>query len=248
MLEQYRGAVDEQARTADLMRILPKGRHSVLDIGARDGHFSRLLAVRFTEVVALDLKKPDFEFDRVVTVAGDVTKLDFADDSFDCVFCAEVLEHIRDLHAACKEIVRVARHEIIIGVPFKQDTRVGRTTCRSCGRVNPPWGHVNAFDEKRLSGLFEGLRIVSKSFVGSTNESTNWLSTVLMDVSGNPWGKYYQDEPCIRCSAKMAKAPERQIWQKGCSAIAYSINRVQALWAKPHGNWIHLVFSKHPGL
>ena len=160
----------------------------MLDIGARDGYFSQLLTEYFDEVTALDLEKPDFSFPRVTTVAGDATNLQFADDSFDCVFCAEVLEHIPDVAQACREIARVARHEILIGVPYKQDTRLGRTTCQSCGRKNPPWGHLNRFDERRLAKLFPGLSVEASSFVGSARSETNPLSTMLMDVAGNPWG------------------------------------------------------------
>jgi ubiquinone/menaquinone biosynthesis C-methylase UbiE len=139
-IEQYRASEREKVRTDDLLRILPRGRRSVLDIGARDGHFSRLLTEHFAEVTALDLRKPPFEFPRVVTVEGDVTNLDFADGSFDCVFCTEVLEHIPDVQKACSEIVRVAKREIVIGVPFRQDIRLGRTTCRSCGKAKPSLG------------------------------------------------------------------------------------------------------------
>jgi SAM-dependent methyltransferase len=195
-LRKYRGSEQETARTADLLRILPRGRHSVLDIGARDGHFSLLLTEYFSEVTALDLQRPAFAFPNVTTVAGDVTKLEFDDASFDCVFCAEVLEHIPDVSKACAEILRVARHEIVIGVPFRQDTRVGRCTCSSCGKTNPPWGHVNSFDEDRLLRLFAGARLLSTSFVGTDASVTNPFSDFLMDLGGNPWGSYDQDEPC----------------------------------------------------
>jgi ubiquinone/menaquinone biosynthesis C-methylase UbiE len=62
------------------------------------------------------LEKPTFEFPRVTTVAGDATKLQFPDELFDCVLCAEVLEHIPAVEKTCRELVRVARHELIIGV------------------------------------------------------------------------------------------------------------------------------------
>lgn len=243
-LEQYRASGQEKARTEDLLRVLPKGRRSVLDIGARDGHFSRLLTQYFAEVTALDLHKPLFEFPGVTTAAGDATKLDFAADSFDCVFCAEVLEHIPDVQRACSEIMRVAKHEIIIGVPFEQDIRIGRTTCHFCGKISPPWGHLNSFTEHRLLRLFPGLRVISRSFAGNSREATNFLSTWLMDLSGNPWGPYDQDEPCGHCGAKLIRPSNRRTWQKICSGIAARINRAQSLCTRPHGNWIHLVFSK----
>ena len=244
-LARYRASEAEQQRTADLLQLLPTGRRSVLDIGARDGHFSRLLADRFGEVTALDLQKPRFQIPGVVTVEGDVTHLQFADDSFGCVFCAEVLEHIPELEKACAEIVRVARHEIIIGVPFKQDIRVARTTCRSCGKTNPPWGHVNAFDEDRLTRLFARTERRSRSFVGTRQEATNPISTWLMDLAGNPWGTYEQEEACIHCGAHLTPPGDRAIWQKACSAIAAGLNQMQAHWTRPRGSWIHVVFQKN---
>jgi SAM-dependent methyltransferase len=246
-IEEYRASALEKERTNDLMRLLPKGRRSVLDIGARDGHFSRLLTEHFSEVTALDLSKPKFEFSGVVTIAGDATKLQFADNSFDCVFCAEVLEHIPDVRAACREIVRVAKCEIVIGVPFKQDIRIGRTTCSHCGNTNPPWGHINSFTEQRLLQMFSGVRLVSRSFVGSNRKATDPISTFLMDLAGNPWGTYHQEEPCIHCGAVLTPPGDRRILQKFCSALAVRINRVHSLFTSPHGNWIHVAFSK-PGL
>lgn len=243
-IEEYRASAQEKDRTSDLLRLLPKGRQSVLDIGARDGHFSRLLTGYFAEVTALDLRKPEFDIPGVVNVAGDATKLQFADSSFDCVFCAEVLEHIPDVRRACQEIVRVARHEIVIGVPFRQDTRLGRTTCSSCGKVNPPWGHVNSFTEERLVELFSGTRLVSRSFVGSSRYVTDPLSAFLMDIAGNPFGTYEQEEPCLHCGAAMKPPGKRPIWKRLCSAVADRVNQVHSRLTVPHGNWIHLVFSK----
>ena len=68
-----------KARTADFLRLLPRARSSVLDIGARNGHFSRLLTEYFDVVTGLDLEKPPFEYPQVTTVAGDVTKLQVPD-------------------------------------------------------------------------------------------------------------------------------------------------------------------------
>ncbi|MCX6615968.1 MAG: class I SAM-dependent methyltransferase [Acidobacteria bacterium] len=244
-LSEYRATALEKERTADLLRILPRGRTSVLDLGARDGHFSRLLPQYFPAVTALDLTMPVFAWERVTKVAGDATNLPFPDEAFDCVFCAEVLEHIPAVATACREMARVAKHEIVIGVPYRQDTRVGRTTCLTCAKHNSPWGHVHAFDEARLRTLFPALRVIRKSFVGVNREHANWLSTALMDWAGNPWGTYAQEEPCVHCGARLVPPPaERPVWRKMCSAAAARINRIQRAFVRPHGNWIHIVFSK----
>lgn len=244
-LEQYRQSELEQARSADLLRLLPRGRRSVLDVGARDGYFSRLLTDYFETVTALDLEKPPFQIPRVWPVAGDVTRLQFPDSSFDAVFCAEVLEHVSALEQACRELTRVARHEIVLGVPYRQDIRVSRTTCRSCGKANPPWAHVNSFDEKKLRKLFPGAVLQATSFIGTNSSVTNPVSTMLMDWGGNPWGSYEQDEPCIHCGAALVAPNGRSAMKRVCSGIAARLNRLQASLSRPHANWIHVVFVKN---
>ena len=188
-LSDYRHSAPEKARVNDLLSLIPGEGRSALDIGARDGFISRLLAEHFPKVTALDLDKPVIDHPQVECVKGNITALQFGDSSFDMVLCAEVLEHIPPhlLQIACGELARVTKEYLIIGVPYQQDIRVGRTTCRSCGNVNPPWGHVNSFDEKQLKQLFSGCAVVKTSFVGQTDVSTNALSCALMDLAGNPY-------------------------------------------------------------
>ena len=231
--------------TASLLELIPKNRRSVLDIGARDGYFSKLLTQYFVEVVALDLSTPTFECPGIKAVAGDVTRLEFPDSSFDCVFCAEVLEHIPDLAGACREIVRVARHEIVIGVPFRQDLRFCRTTCQRCGKASPPWGHINRFDQRTFAPLFPGLQVQTTAFVGSWKTATNFLSAALMDLARNPWGPYNQNEPCIHCGAPLGPpSAERSMFSKAASAGAHYLTMFQQRLVAPVPKWIHIRFAK----
>jgi hypothetical protein len=103
---------------------------------------------------------------------------------------------------------------------------------------------VNSFDEKKLRRLFNPLTPVSISFVGASNDRTNALSVALMDFAGNPWGTYDQEEPCMYCGAKLRPPGNRPFIQRLSSAAAYRLNAVQRKWARPHPNWIHMVFKK----
>lgn len=245
-LADYRNSAPEQQRTSDLMRMMPSEGAHALDIGAREGHFSRLMADRFDKVTALDLTKPNIVHPKVECVEGDATGLRFPSGTFDFVFCAEVLEHIppASLADACREIERVASGNILIGVPYKQDIRVGRTTCYSCGKGNPPWGHVNAFDERRLASLFSGCEVKAISFVGQTREQTSVLSSALMDFAGNPYGTYDQDESCIHCGRALLPPPERSLAQRIATKLALWSQRATGLFAKTRGNWIHMNLRK----
>lgn len=245
-LTHYRSSAQEQQRTADLLRLMPKSGRRALDIGARDGHFSLLMAERFDEVIALDLTKPRIEHPRIKCVQGNAASLPYEDNAFDFVFCAEVLEHVPGnlLHDVCREIERVASRCILIGVPYMQDIRVGRTTCSACGKVNPPWGHVNSFDERRIKDCFVNCEVKSIAFVGISSEKTNAVSAALMDYAGNPYGSYGQEEACISCGSRLTQSSTRSFAQRVATRLAVWLRRASELFEEPHGNWMHVVFQK----
>jgi SAM-dependent methyltransferase len=246
-LSHYRSKECEKQRSSDLMGLVPDDcGGAALDVGARDGWFSALLAERFDRVTALDLEKPDIDHPKIDCVKGDVRDCHLPSGAYDLVFCAEVLEHIptRELAQTCRELERLAGKYLIIGVPYKQDIRVGRTRCATCGRRNPPWGHVNVFDEKRLRDLFGGCDMLKTSFVGWNHEFTNALSSFLMDLAGNPYGTYRQEEPCIHCGAKLREPPARNFLQKVSSRLSFYARNAQGVFHRPHQNWIHALFAK----
>src|SRR5262249_25636362 len=126
---------------------------------------------------------------------------------------------------------------------FEQDLRVGRTTCSTCGRHNPPYGHVNSFSLGRLLRLFQSLRSVEVSYVGSTVEVTNGLATYLMDVAGNPWGIYDQAEPCVHCGAALTPPQRRHLVSRVLSKTAAILNNVQGRFHSVAPIWVHVVFQ-----
>ncbi len=244
-LEKYPLPIHDQVRAADLIRILPKDGTTALDVGAWWGYFSSYLSTVFEHVTALDLKKPEWELPGVTTVAGDLTGLTFADNSFDLVFCTEVLEHIPELQKAVSELARVTRKHLVVGVPFNQDLRAGRLTCVHCGKVNPPYCHVNSFTEARLKSLFPSLSVVTTSFVYPLPpQRTNGLSSLLLDYARNPYGDYNRDEPCMYCNRKLEVPAERSFFEKISSFIAIRLNRIQNAFAPKQPGWIHVVFEK----
>jgi SAM-dependent methyltransferase len=244
-LSTYRLQPSEQARREDLLRLLPSSFSSALDVGARDGYFSRLLAQRAAvRVVALDLQKPSIEYPRVENAAGDITRLAFPDNAFDVVLCAEVLEHVPDLQTACRELARVTAKALLIGVPYRQDTRIGRCLCANCGRLSPPYGHVNVFDEARLRALFAGMREKELSLVWTNRDATNAVAVKLMDWAGNPFGTYDQDEPCIHCGHAFVPPGPLRFSQKLLARLATSLNRWEERRKPPQANWIHMLWEK----
>ena len=224
--------------------LLPKRGESVLEIGARHGVMTELLARIFDRVTALDLTTPTFQIPGVKTTAGDVQSLGFPDDCFEYVVCTEVLEHVPDVARAANEICRVCRSGFFISVPYRQDTRVGRTTCLHCGKANPPYGHINTFDEQKLQQLFPRASVVSMQYVSENRERTNSLSTWLQDVAGNPYGTYDQEEPCIYCGSTLARPETGSLLCRAAAAMGVRIYDVQYRFNQPRATWIMALFAK----
>ncbi len=237
----------ETQRVASLLDLVSSRGGLALDLGARDGHIAKRIAPWFDRVVALDLTAPQVDAPGVMAVAADGAALPFADGAFDTVLCAEVLEHVapeETLQRLCREICRVAAREVIIGVPDRQDLRVGRTTCAHCGRHNPPWGHVNSFDVRKLLTLFDPLTPAAVVRVGQSRQVTNALSAALLDFAGNPWGTYHQLEDCIVCGRPVGGARDRSLTQRVASKVAHAANATQQRLCQPNSRWLHVRFLK----
>lgn len=234
----------EQKRLDRLFSMLPKDAVSVLEIGARHGVITEKLAELYPGVTALDLTRPRFEIPGVRTVAGDVQRLQFPDNAFDCVVCTEVLEHVPDYAAGAREIVRVAKSHALIGVPFCQDTRPGRTTCVHCGKINPPYGHINSFTEDKLKNAFTGAEVAAVEYVEENTERTNFLATWLQDYALNPYGVYNQEEGCIYCGGKLDPPEKRSFTKRAIGALGLALYRLQQRFNRPQPTWILISFRK----
>jgi SAM-dependent methyltransferase len=243
----YRETPSERLRAGDLHQLIPKTRQTLLEVGARDGYHSALLAPYFRRVVALDLSPTPSTDASVFSIVGDVTALPFPDHSFDVVLCAEVLEHVSAIEVAVREISRVARHDVLVGVPYRQDTRVGKLTCSTCGRITPAFGHLHSFDEARLRGFFQQFEVREIRLVGTQRERTNAISSWLMTRAGNPWGTYDEQPFCIHCRARVAPPTRRSVGQRLASKLAWYLDRIQNQFVKRTAVWIHVLFSRPPG-
>lgn len=86
----------------------------VLEIGAGSGFISRYL-----RSIGVDVTTVDSDAERAPDRVGDVRALPFADDEYDTVLCAQVLEHLprEDFGAAIAELARVARRRVVLSLP-----------------------------------------------------------------------------------------------------------------------------------
>jgi SAM-dependent methyltransferase len=120
-----------------------------LEVGCGEGVIADKLQRRFGEVVALDLPDAGLRADwrryagpRFLHASAH--ELPFADNRFDVVVAAEVLEHLPDPVRGLQEMARVSRRHLVLSVPrepvFRSCNLLAGRYVRDLG--NTP-GHLN---------------------------------------------------------------------------------------------------------
>lgn len=127
---------------------------SVLDVGCSEGYFTKIVRERFgAEAWGVDLSTVALAKAREkhgLNVAGaDVTRLPFADGSFDLVFSTEVIEYVLDPEEMIAEMRRVARDAVLVMTPVSQAEDEHELDYEV--QVE---GHVNDFDAGTVRRLF----------------------------------------------------------------------------------------------
>jgi 2-polyprenyl-3-methyl-5-hydroxy-6-metoxy-1,4-benzoquinol methylase len=155
--------------TVDFNQVQLKAGTRVLDAGCGGGrHLCEPFRTAGVDVAGVDLKWEDLcktrgylslmageTSGRWVVSQADVTKLPFADGSFDIVICSEVLEHIEDNRSAVRELVRVLKPggDLVVTVPRFWPERI----CWAISRAyhNEPGGHIRIYRKTELMALLE---------------------------------------------------------------------------------------------
>lgn len=88
----------------------------ILDVGCGIGDIDYMIAPRVSKVVALDILETSIEIAKdfhslpnIDFIAGDLFKLSFPDNSFDCILCLETIEHIQNPMAFLEEFHRLLK-------------------------------------------------------------------------------------------------------------------------------------------
>lgn len=115
--------------------------HRILDVGSGAGQIIRHLlktACPDAEIVGFDLSaemlrraRERLSSDRPFFVAADMMQMPFRDNSFDCITCGYVLEHIPDPLPGLSEFARVLRPGGTVLLLVTEDSLSGMLTSRT---------------------------------------------------------------------------------------------------------------------
>lgn len=154
----------------DLLVAWAAGARTGLDVATGGGHLARRLREAGLEMVSSD-PAPGMEPD-VICRAED---LPFADGSFDVVACRRAAHHFGDVHAAVREMARVARRLVLV-----EDLLYDGEDAEEAHRLRDP-SHVRALSEREWREVFAaaGLEVeAAELFPGRAIPYEPWLERV----------------------------------------------------------------------
>lgn len=133
----------------------------VLNIGVGNGFLEKHLFSKGWEVHSLDPTEGVIKRLRQMGIKADVgyiNAIPHNNNTFDVVFCSEVLEHLSDseLDVGIKEVLRVLKPGgFFLGtVPFKESLDDNQVVCPYCGKIFHRWGHQQNFDGTKIKTIF----------------------------------------------------------------------------------------------
>lgn len=93
----------------------------ILDVGCGNGYFTYYLQ-KYGSVIAVDYARAMIAMNPVASLAqADVSLLPFADNTFELVFCSNLLHHVPDPMQVLLEMKRVSRQFVVVHEPNRNN-------------------------------------------------------------------------------------------------------------------------------
>ncbi len=157
------GFASNTGRLDYVAKLVGKG-DVVLTIGVGDLYLERALLNKGAILRVLDPSetsiggaRANLEMDAADAKTGYSQNIPFDDNMFDAVVMSEVLEHLDDkvLSETVLEVFRVLKKggRFVGTVPYRETLKNSEVICPSCECVFHKVGHVQSFDENRLSSV-----------------------------------------------------------------------------------------------
>jgi ubiquinone/menaquinone biosynthesis C-methylase UbiE len=166
------GAINDTAnlkRVESTIDLIPNDVESLVDIGCGNGVFLNQLLARNKEIRVLGVDRSNAALKHVEcdSKIGDIIDIPIESNSYDCVTCLQVLEHIpmRVYNKALDELARISKKYIIIGVPFEEKIDQNMTTCPQCRTVFNVDLHLRSYSIEDVKRLFKDQNFHCKDYI-----------------------------------------------------------------------------------
>jgi len=141
--------------------LIPDDVDSLVDVGCGNGILIHALLSSNTKIklLGIDRSEEALKYVEGNKIVGDIINIPQPSNSFDCVSCLQVLEHlpVNVYHLALSELARVSNKYIIIGVPYREKIEENVTSCPQCKTIFNVDLHLRSYLDSDIENLFSKL-------------------------------------------------------------------------------------------
>jgi ubiquinone/menaquinone biosynthesis C-methylase UbiE len=195
-------------RIEETIRSIPSDVVNLADIGCGNGVFISKLMELKPNIMTTGIDRSDeaLKYVKGEKKVGEITSLPFESNSFDCVSCLEVIEHlnVNDFKVALNELARISRKYIIIGVPFEEKIQNNIACCPKCSSIFNRDLHLQSFTIEKLENLFmnNNFRMVKFQNVVKSNEIIGISLLIKIKNKFSKTKTSFESPICIVCGFK----------------------------------------------
>jgi SAM-dependent methyltransferase len=243
--QQYGQSDSQQIRKGVVESLLPTDVRTILDVGAGKGEIINDLLPPY-QPIALDVSSVALAYVRCPRVLGAIEALPFVDHSFDLVMCLEVLEHLTNeaLEVSARELARVSKGWLMIGVPYCENLSQRLTRCPSCGRVFHADTHLRRFGSvDQLSALFPQHRVNRYVLAGPKSRRRTRLGVRLQQEVGKvyvPWRSHFFCAWCGFHTHDDSETPKPSLYTRAWLKLNYWL----AYLNEPLPQWLIVLLQR----
>lgn len=141
---------------------------TVLDIACGTGYGSRELCLGAARrVVGVDISDEAIDYAcmqyrNIEFRVGDISKIDFPENSFDVITCFETIEHVEDHKVSLKELKRVLRLNGVLLISSPNRKVVSPSRSRTDSPANQ--FHIKEFDTREFISILSNYFVVEKVY------------------------------------------------------------------------------------
>lgn len=242
--EEYGSTPDYQERFEKISGFIPDGPFTILDVGCGDCSVIRNLSSNRPglSLFGVDTFPREITQDKFSYCQAKLPFIPFPERTFDTVISLEVLEHLEDVQKSTNEIQRLARHQVIIGVPYLENLQSLSTICNDCKQPSHAYGHLHRFSKNDMVDLLPEFNMEYYSLVGVKQRRASRAGVFFEHRLA---GAYYHAEKfaCPFCGSRRSTQKKKN---PVIYPIVHGLNRFLTLFSPKIPYWIMATYIRKP--
>lgn len=214
-------SASEESRIRQILRMVPADVKTVLDVGCGDGRVTNRFPGHM-DIVALDFSREGLAHVKPSKIISHTHALPFADNSFELVLIADVLEHLKpgEFPKTLQEIKRVARTYVLINSPNREKLREALAECQTCRNTFHINLHVRSLSPARIQKAFaDAFTARTVRFSEERWPYQNSIITILKHHLFREY-RYFDMAICPHCGSKLRKRNGGKLARKCLNVLA----------------------------